>query len=738
MNHAQPIAESGTGIRPAAEPLALSHPAPVEEANLGDWLVNLWEGRWLILGCCILFLALGGFYAWHKVPIYQVDALLQVEAKKDRPSDPAFARMEGLFAEPADAQAEIELLKSNLILGRTVAALNLDTVARPVYLPVVGAALARRDPAAPAVAVQTFDVPPALRGLHFQLTALGDGRFVWADQDGQILGSGRPGDMVKATLAGSTLLLRVQYLSGKPGQRFDLLRKPARIAIEDLRKDFSAEERGKMTNVIGLTYRSPSQIQGAAVLNEIINQYSKFKAAQRGDATAQTLGVLQAKLPELKARLDESENRLNAFRAQTGSVDLNKEAEGVVEQSAKISNDISALRQKREDLLRTYQPGADVVTTVDDQIRRLQQEGSQLEGRARSLPGTQQTVVRLSRDVAVNQELYTSLLNNVQELQLTKAGGQEGFELVDPATPSVEPIGPKPAMQVALFGLLGLLTGGGTARLKRLLRRGVKDHRLIEAKLGLPVIVTIPHSEAQERHARAMEKRRSGQHLVALDQSDDLATESLRSLRTVLNFSMGDGADKVIMLTGPAPGVGKSFVSSNLAALLAQSLAKVLLLDGDLRRGDLHHYFGLTSRQNGFGDVLAGRLAWRSAVHPTGIPGLDLMPTGLLPSNPAELLMAPSFPAFLREARQAYDYIVIDVPPVLAVTDPTIIGELADTVLLVAKFGRHPLDEIRTCQQRLEAAGVRPLGCVFNDVQSSVVGNLGSNYQYAYHYSYKA
>ncbi len=410
----------------------------------------------------------------------------------------------------------------------------------------------------------------------------------------------------------------------------------------------------------------------------------------------------------------------------------------MVLQSARISNDISVLRQKREDLLRTYQPGADVVTTVDDQIRRLQQEGSQLETRARSLPATQQTVVRLSQDVAVNQELYTSLLNNVQELQLAKAGGQGGFELVDPAAPGMEPIGPKPAMQVALFGFLGLLAGGGTARLRRLLRRGIKDHRLIEAKLGLPVIVTIPHSQAQDRHARAMDKRRSGQHLVALEQSDDLATESLRSLRTVLNFSMGDGADKVIMLTGPAPGVGKSFISSNLAALLAQSLAKVLLLDGDLRRGDLHHYFGLTSRQNGFGDVLAGRLDWRSAVHPTGIPGLDLMPTGMLPSNPAELLMAPSFPKFLQEARQAYDYIVIDVPPVLAVTDPTIIGALADTVLLVVKFGRHPLDEIRTCQQRLEAAGVRPLGCVFNDVQASVVGNIGSNYQYAYHYSYKA
>ena len=236
-----------------------------------------------------------------------------------------------------------------------------------------------------------------------------------------------------------------------------------------------------------------------------------------------------------------------------------------------------------------------------------------------------------------------------------------------------------------------------------------------------------------------MEKRRSGQHLVALDQSDDLATESLRSLRTVLNFSMGDGADKVIMLTGPAPGVGKSFISSNFAALLAQSLAKVLLLDGDLRRGDLHHYFGLKSRQNGFGDVLAGRLAWRAAVHPTGIPGLDLMPTGLLPSNPAELLMAPSFPAFLRGGPAGLRLHRHRRPAGAGGDGPhhhrrTGGHRAAGGQVRPAPHGRDP--DLPAAPGSTPGCGL--LGCVFNDVQPTVVGNLGSNYQYAYHYSYKA
>ena len=422
--------------------------------------MNLWEGRWLILGCCILFLALGGFYAWHKVPIYQVDALLQVEAKKDRPSDPAFAKMEGLFAETADAQAEIELLKSNLILGRTVAALNLDTVARPVYLPVVGAALSAPDPAAPAVAVQTFDVPPALRGLHFRLTALGDGRFAWTDQDGQILGSGRPGDMVKASLAGSTLLLQVQSLSGKPGQRFDLLRKPERIAIEDLRKDFSAEERGKMTNVIGLTYRCPSRIAGhrrAQRDRQPVFEIQGGEARRRHrpdpggpagqDARAQGQAGRVGEPPERVPGPDrlggpeQGSGRGGDARAprsaatsppcgRNGRICCGPTSPGPTWSPPSTTRSAACSRRGT-----SWKPGP-------QPARHPADGGAAVPGRG-GQPGT----------------LYL-LLNNIQELQLAKAGGQEGFQLVDPATPSMEPIGPKPAMQVAMFGFLGLLAGG--------------------------------------------------------------------------------------------------------------------------------------------------------------------------------------------------------------------------------------------------------------------------------------
>jgi len=713
-------------------------PHPAEEMNLGEWLANFWEGRYLILAFGVLFLGLGVFYVWRATPVYQVEALLQVQTKKERSTDPSFNKMGGMFAESADATAEIEILKSNLVLGRAIEALNLDLVARPHYLPVVGAALMRDNPAAPAISIQNFTVPEALRGIRFRLTALPGGAYQLASLNGEALGTGRPGETLKASYADIPMQLNVRSLTGKPGQWFELSRKPMPVAIAELRKDFSVAERGKDTNVIGLAYKSQNPIQAAAVLNQIVDQYVRHKVEKKGGEASQTLAILQEKMPLLKARLDEAESRLNAFRSHSGSVDLTKEAEGVVVQSANLNGAISALKQKREDLLRTYQPTADVVTTVNEQIRKLQGEVSQVDTRARALPGTQQTVVRLSRDVAVNQELYTALLNNIQELQFAKAGDVGSYDLVDRASPATDPIGPKPAMQISMFAFLGLLVGTGLAKLKRMLWSGVKDHRLIESKLGLPVVVTIPHSDGQDRHAKAMSKHQEGIHLLAVGEPDELATESLRSLRTMLNFAMKDAADNVVVITGPAPGIGKSFVAANFAALMAQSGARVLLVDGDLRKGNLHHYFGLKSRRNGFGDVLTKRATLGAVIQKTAIPDLDLLTTGLLPPNPSELLMSEQFQKFLTAARGAYQFVVLDAPPVLAVTDATIMGTKAGTVLLVAKFGRHPIDEIRACQKVLDTAGVRILGCVFNDVQTTALATTGSGYQYAYHYSYKA
>lgn len=708
-----------------------------ETTDLGEWLVNLWEGRYLIVGCTVLFLALGGYLAWTSIPTFQTEAMLQIQGKRVGASDAAFVKMENLFAEPPEAQAEIEILKSNKVLGGTVESLGLDIAIMPKLTPLVGALLMRGKPDAPRLEIDTFELPSQLRGEKFSLTAVKGGGFQWNAPDGSKLATGRPGELVRGFMRGLPLSLKVQGMVAKPGQEFVIFKKPMDMALAELGRRFNVSEKGKLTNVLGLTLVDTSPNRGAETLNEIINRYIQHKIERKTGEASKTLALLQEKMPVLKARLDAAENRLNQFRSRSGSVDLPREADLYLQQGSTLKAQISALQQRKEELLRTYRENSDVVTTLNQQISKLQSESGQVESKMRSLPGTQQEIVRLSRDVQVNTELYTALLNNIQQLQIANAGEVGNVTIIDPATPNLMPLGLKPSMLVSLYGFLGFLLGVGILMLQRALRSRIKDHRLIESKLGLPVVVTIPHSKAQEEHFRAINQRKEGSHLLALLTPDDLAMESLRSLRTVLHFSMKDARNCAIMITGPSPTIGKSFVSSNFATVLAQTAARVLVVDADLRRGNLHHYFGLKNRLGGLSDVLSGRSGWKDVLHKSGVTGLDVISTGVIPPNPSDLLMTPLFSKFITEVCEAYDFVIIDAPPLLPVTDSIIIGSKVGTVLLVAKYDQHPLDELRTCQKRLEVQGITIKGCVFNDLKPLGLGYNYQDYRYAYHYKYK-
>ncbi|HJV23978.1 MAG TPA: polysaccharide biosynthesis tyrosine autokinase [Holophagaceae bacterium] len=707
-----------------------------QEMDLIEWLGNLWDGRRTIAAALLISILIGGLYVWRATPVYQVEALLQIQAKKPSASDPALTKMENFFSEPVEAQAEVEILRSALVLGRTAESLKLDLSASPKLFPVIGSALVRGKPDAPRAEVDAFEISSRYRGLPFRLQILADGSFRWEDPDGGFLERGRPGELLTAAYKGETISLRLKSLRGKPGQSFTLVRKPLQDTINDLRANLEAAERGKLTNVLGLNYKASDPDRAASVLNEVVDQYVRHKIERKGDEAGKAMALLQEKMPLLKAQVEAAENKLNQFRTATGSVDLSREADLYLQQIATLNGQLSGLRQKKEELLRTYKESSDVVGTVNQQIAKLQGEVGTMDGRMRVLPRNQQEVVRLSRDVQVSTELYTALLNNIQQLQVASAADLGNVVVVDRASANYEPIAPKKASLMLLFVFLGSLVGGGLVLLKHSLRQGLEDHRAIESKLGLPVLVTIPHSTAQEDHADAMEKELGGAHLLAAMDPNDLAMESLRSLRTLLHFSLKEARNGVIMVTGPSPLIGKSFISANLAIVLAQSGAKVLLVDADLRRGNIYQYFGLQNRLEGLSEILAGRMEWRSAVHKTDISTLSVVKSGVIPPNPSELLMNPRLATFLAEAGKDFDYVLVDAPPVLPVTDATLIGALVGTVLMVARFRKNTLDELRTAHRRLESHGIPVRGCIFNDIAMTGFGN-SANYKYAYHYEYK-
>jgi tyrosine-protein kinase Etk/Wzc len=566
-------------------------------------------------------------------------------------------------------------------------------------------------------------------------------------QPKSILAAGQSGGLISMKYGQDDISLKVQRLNAKPGQVFTISRQPMADAIFELQHELDLSEKGKLTNVIGVTLDYSNPVQAANILNEIINQYFRYKVERKTGEASKALTLIQDQMPALKRRLDDAENRLNYFRSASGTVDISREGELMLQRSSSLLSQISALKQKKEELLRTYQEDSDVVSTLSTQIRKLQDEARQIDSRLRILPGNQQEVIRLTRDVQVNTELYTSLLNNYKQLQFAVAGDIGHVAVIDSAVPNMVPIRPNKLIWVFLFTLVGFLAGGVLTVIRRSLRKGIEDHQIIESSLDLPVLVTVPHSKSQEGQDRSLQSRKDGLHLLALREPDDLAIESLRSLRTMLYFSTQDAVNNVIMITGPAPNIGKSFISANLAAILIQAKSKVLLVDADLRRGNLHHYFGLKNRLGGLSDILMGRSDWESVVcklqdqaevaASDGLQGLHLIKTGILPPDPSELLMNERFSKFISNISEVYDYVLIDVPPMLAVTDASIIGAKAGTALMVAKYGQHTLDELRTCQNRFEALNVEIKGCIFNDVRPSGFGYGYNEYKYAYHYKYK-
>lgn len=728
----------------------------LREIDLREWFLTLWEGRGLILGSVGACLLLCLLVLWRSTPIYQAEAMLQIEPPRAvRDSDAAFARMGNLFTAPSETATEIEIIGSNLVLGRTVEALNLDLVARPEFFPLLGEALARRRADGPRVEVEVFEIPDSLRDLPFELVAAADGTFAWkspaeppamgkpgaAYPEGTLLAQGRPGDLLTATWGGETLKLKIRALTAKPGQAFRLLRRPTLAAIIDIRNDLEAAEKGvsqanRTSNLLALSFRHPNPARATAVLNEIMKQYLRQNAERKSGEISQTLTLLQQQLPEVQAKLKQAETQLNQFRSQTGAVDIARETDLALQRGAGLATQISALRQRRQELLRTYKESSDLVTTLDAQIAKLESESAGLNRKVQGLPGAQQTMARLARDVQVNTELYASILNNIKQLQVTQAGESQNARVVDAAMAGLKPVKPKKAMVAAVFLVLGLVVGIGLVLGRLAFFRGVDDHRLIESRLGLPVFATIPHSKAQEDHQEAISEARTGAHVLALADPDDLATESLRSLRTMLTFHMENRTNRAILVTGPSPKVGKSFVSANFSAILAQTCSRVLVVDADMRRGDLHTYFGLDSRKGGLSEVLSGQVPWRTAVQATEVPGLHVLSSGAIPRNPAELLMVPVFSTFVAEACKEYEFVVFDAPPLLPVTDAVIIGSKVGTVLLVAKAGRHPMDELRACQGRLESSGIALDGCVFNDIMPTGLGYYDQRYRYAYLYAY--
>jgi len=744
-------ATPGTDVR-VANP-ALAH---TEGVTLSELLSALLRSWWLIAGIVFL-LFLGGLgHAWLAQPVYRADALLQVEKKAAGLG--ALADRAGVFEQEGDVSAEMALLKSRRVLGGVVDNLKLDIVARPLYFPLIGAAVARRSASGKEIAdpwfdlseyawggenieIETFDVPTSYRGEMFTLVAGKNDGYQLLDPNGVWLADGVVGEPKKTYLADDEpLTLLVSNLRARPDTHFELIRKPRLKLIDTLKNSVTVKEKGEQSrwSQIGLfriSLEGPDREEIRAIINEIADIYVRQNLERKSAEAEKTLNFLEEQLAPIKQQMERAEAARNNYRLQQGSVDLRTETEVVLKRIVSIETQLSELKGNRQELLQKIKPRHPRIVALDAQIANLNGQFKTLESKVKSLPNTQQEILRLSRDVEVNTQLYTFLLKRAQELKVVKAGPVSNVSIVDYAVTPYEPVRPKKPFIIAVYLLLGLVVGVATVFLRNVLWGGVEDPDVVEKQLGLPVFTVVPHSAKQEKLFKRGQHKNVKVALAAADPTEP-AIESLRALRTLLRFALGEAKNNVILITGPGPGVGKSFISINLAAVLASANNRVLIIEGDLRTGHLSNHIGMNN-EAGLADLIADDVSIEQVIYETRIDKLSIIPAGARPPNPSELLLHARFASALEVISPQFDYVIIDSPPILAVTDAAIIGQFAGATLLVVKAGMHPLQEIEQSAKRLRQAGVNLCGVVFNDMRGFSFG-YGRYYGHAPPGSFKS
>ncbi|WMJ70868.1 polysaccharide biosynthesis tyrosine autokinase [Stenotrophomonas sp. 24(2023)] len=725
-----------------------------DEVDLRELLGTLLDRKWWIIGATALFFIASVVYALVAAPVYQAQAMVQVESKM--PSIPGLADLASLGGGGSTAATtEVALLTSRTVIGTAVDQLQLDTAVEVQRFPLVGGFLARRfkpqDPGQIASAPlgltrygwggETLDIHrltvPALMVDTPLVLEAGDtpGSFSLSDQDGEPVLRGQVG----TAATGRGVTLEVAALHANPGTRFNLTKLRRLDVIADLQEDIKAFERGKDSGILQLSYESVDALRAEALVQRVAEGYVRQNVDRSSAEAASQLQFVKDQLPTIRRQVEQAQEAMTAYQSRANSVDITLQTKGLLEQEVAVEASIQQLRLKQAEMDRSFTQEHPAYRALLKQIGDLEGRKAGFQRQVGQLPDTQQELLRLTRDLQVSNELYTALLNQAQQLDVARAGAVGNVRIVDPAVVDIaKPVKPRKALIVGVATLLGAFLSIVLVLLQRMLNPGIEDPADIEA-LGLPVYAAIPLSVSN-----TLPKLRKGkhgtrviadgrQHLLAITAPADPTVEALRSLRTSLHFAMLEAKNNILAISGPRPGVGKTFVSANLAAVIAQAGQRVLVIDADMRKGTLHKVLGV-SQHNGLSDVLGGKLAIEDAIHTAaGMDNLQYMVRGDVPPNPAELLMHPRFVQLLETVSKQYDLVIVDTPPILAVTDPALVATHAGSSLLVTRFGVNQAKEIELTLHRFEQNGVQIKGAIFNAVEKRATGY----YSYGY-YEYKS
>ncbi len=482
----------------------------------------------------------------------------------------------------------------------------------------------------------------------------------------------------------------------------------------------------KGARIYMITARGADPDLAQALANTAAAVYIDFNLKERKESAQDTFKLLTNQIEDLKLKIKGSETAKIRYLDEEGMPGIEKSLQsqsGGGLDGLGEGNLLIGLRDQKlnaeisiEKLLNRYKEKHPRVKEVVRQIRVLNDKIKEEEGR---IIQTQKKAIEygiLQREARANQELYDILIKKLRELDISSSGVKSNIEIIEKAELPGSPISPKIKQNLILAALLGFFLGVGAIIAVSYFDPTIQTTEEVESIVNLPVLAVMPRIKAP-----ASISKKAGPDFISrisevAPSSQDV--EAFRRLRTNIRVSDFPPGSIALLITSPTPGEGKTTISSNLAITMAQAGSRTVLIDADLRRPSINRVFNLNNKL-GLSSYLRGELSLDDAIQASSVPGLSIIPSGPIPTNPSELLEAPGFPRLVEELKKKYDRVIFDSPPAGPLTDATIIGALMDGIVLVISAGQVDKKFIISTKQQLERGGVGIYGVVLNNIEMS-------------------
>lgn len=731
------------------------------QVSLSDYLRILYRGRWLIALSFIVVFVATIFYTFTADPVYEASTSVLIES--NGLMERSFFDMSGFGNQSTLIANQSEILKSRRLAERVIKRLDLSDMRDSLKL---------FQPNEDGDMISFRDMVQILReSMEVNHTR---------DTDILVL-TVRAGSPFEAAYIANVIADEFQVINAESNkgeisdlrkfieERLAIKEKELRTSEERLRSyqetekvasldEETSELVSRLAEVESMLEQAQVELQANLEMKQSLEQKLEERRQKLPeDLTEISTPYLQSLQQQLAKLVGDRTVYVTALQADASIV--NKSAyEGTIteydqkikalknklqQEAAKISqsNMVSDPLQMSQDILNKLLTLDGEIKASSAKIGALQDVVDSYAVKLDNLPAKILELARLERRRQVDEQTYIMMVQKLEETKIQEAAQAKNVTIVDEAIEPLYPVSPKKKLNVLLGALIGLGLGVGLTFLLEYFDDTVKSPEELE-KMGFNILSSIPRIEMdkmEKKLAKKIEntgqfdgKRIEARLITHLDPKAPVS-EAYRTLRTNLQFSKVDHELKVLLVTSSGPKEGKSTTAANLAIAMAQAGKKVVLVDADLRRPVIHSIFGMR-KDEGITNCLMEGISFEEMLKPTFLDNLFLATSGALPPNPSELLASHKMGELLEKFKSNFDIVVIDSPPVIAVTDAVILSTKVDGTILVVSSGQTNRDALVRAHTLLSSVESNLLGTLLNGV--NVEGMYGSYYYYYYHHYY--